>query len=59
MVERLRDLARREDGQTLIEYGMIVATIVTVVLVTALLTLGGNVTSLLHSAVTSIGSALP
>ena len=51
------DSLRREDGQALVEYTLILG-LVTVVAITVLSALGGSVTSLLQAVTSALNSAI-
>ena len=55
---RIEELKSREDGQALVEYGLILA-LIAVVCIGALTLLGQNVNSILGYIASAVGAAIP
>ena len=57
LINRLINWSREESGQTLVEYGLIVA-LISVVAIIALTLVGTNVSAVFNSVGTTLGSTL-
>jgi pilus assembly protein Flp/PilA len=55
---RFEELRSREEGQALVEYGLILA-LIAVVCIGALTLLGTNVNAILNYIATAVGNAIP
>jgi pilus assembly protein Flp/PilA len=56
MLELISNMRNREDGQALVEYALILA-LVSIVSISALTLLGGNINTLLNGVATTISGA--